>query len=35
MVAQFLHGRGFERVSSLAGGIDAWEREGDRGVGGY
>lgn len=35
MVTQFLRQRDFERVSSLAGGIDAWAREVDPGVGRY
>ena len=35
MVAQFLRGRDFERVQSLRGGIDAWAREADPGVGRY
>lgn len=35
MAAQFLRGRDFERASSLAGGIDAWAREVDPGVGRY
>ncbi len=35
MVAQFLRGRDFERAASLAGGIDAWAREVDPGVGRY
>ena len=33
MVTQFLRQRDFERVSNLAGGIDAWAREVDPGVG--
>lgn len=35
MTAQFLRQRDFERASSLAGGIDAWAREVDPGVGRY
>ncbi|MEK6710281.1 MAG: rhodanese-like domain-containing protein [Nitrospinota bacterium] len=35
MVAQFLRQRDFEQVSSLAGGVDAWAREVDPGVGRY
>ncbi|MGE0482086.1 MAG: rhodanese-like domain-containing protein [Phycisphaerae bacterium] len=31
-VAAFLRSRGFERVVSLAGGIDAWSRDVDPGV---
>jgi len=35
MVAGFLSSQGFERVYSLAGGIDAWSREVDGGVARY
>ena len=35
MVTQFLRQRDFERVSNLAGGIDAWARDVDPGVGRY
>ena len=35
MVAQFLRQRDFERVQNLRGGIDAWAREIDPGVGKY
>jgi len=35
MVTEFLRGRDFERVTNLAGGIDAWAREVDPAVGRY
>ncbi|MFQ5894897.1 MAG: AAA family ATPase, partial [Nitrospinota bacterium] len=35
LVTQFLQERGFERVSNLRGGIDAWAREVDPSVGTY
>jgi rhodanese-related sulfurtransferase len=35
MVTQFLRQRDFEQVQNLRGGIDAWAREVDPGVGRY
>jgi rhodanese-related sulfurtransferase len=32
MVAGFLEGRGYKRVTNLTGGIDAWSREVDPSV---
>lgn len=34
-VARFLQARGFDNVVNVAGGIDAWARDVDRGIGQY